>query len=62
MLFAGVCRFCDRVVIILMLVTTWTDVNWAETLDVERRASAAVATELKLKRIMANVFDWKMSD
>jgi hypothetical protein len=56
MLFAGVCRPCDREVMVLMLVTTWSAVNWAATLDAERRASAAVAAVLKLKRILADVF------
>jgi hypothetical protein len=62
MLFAGLCRFFERVVMVLMLVTTWEAVNWAATLVAERRVSAAVATVLNVKRIMADVLGWKLSD
>jgi hypothetical protein len=54
MLFAGLCSFCERDVIELRLVTTCADVNWAATSDAERKATAAVATALKLKRMMAS--------
>jgi hypothetical protein len=56
MLFAGVCRLCDRLVIALMLFTTASFVNWAATLDEERRANVAVTAVLKLKRILADMF------
>jgi hypothetical protein len=63
MLFAGVSRFANKAVIALRLLTTWAAVDdRAVTLDAEKRASAAVATVLKLKRIIASVFGWKLSD